>query len=73
MLTAFEVLDAEEQERLERDLIDLIDRYNRRETMGLPLITWGVLGGRTVALSKRSRCQQDKANRKLIYDFGSNR
>jgi hypothetical protein len=41
MLTAFEVLDAEEQERLERDLIDLIDRYNRRETMVLPSITWG--------------------------------
>jgi hypothetical protein len=41
MLTAFEVLDAEEQERLERDLIDLIDRYNRWETMVLPSITWG--------------------------------
>jgi hypothetical protein len=41
MLTAFEVLDAEEQERLEHDMIDLIDRYNRRETMMLPSITWG--------------------------------
>ena len=38
MLTAFEVLDAEEQERLEHDMID---RYNRRETMMLPSITWG--------------------------------
>jgi hypothetical protein len=41
MLTAFEVLDAEDQDRLERDLIDLIDRYNRRETIVLPPITWG--------------------------------
>jgi hypothetical protein len=40
MLTAFEAVDAEGQESLERDLIDLIDRYNRSGdydgTVGLP-------------------------------------
>lgn len=40
MVTAFEAVDAEGQESLERDLIDLIDRYNRSRdddgTVGLP-------------------------------------
>jgi hypothetical protein len=60
MLTAFKVLDAEEQERLVRDLIDLIDRYNRRETMVLPSITWGCLEAEQKPLAREVGASKTK-------------